>query len=191
MALNRKEIQQRVDRVFARKDVLDACVRRDRGEENPTSDISMILTVMMSHGITQGVIGGLTGIGQGRLSEFKNGKRQPTLDTIEKIANGLDLPEPARRALGLKPKGEPDVPSIEGTPAEPAGGADLLTLAWMAGTLNNHADRRAILRLSATLAAAPLLGVDESMDRLAYALVGPMALQEDAESGGQTGRVDG
>jgi transcriptional regulator with XRE-family HTH domain len=182
MTLDRKEVQQRVGRVFAREDVLEACVRRDRGQEKPTSDLGVILNVMKSHGLTQGVIAGLTGIGQGRLSEFKNGVRQPTLDTLEKFADGMGLPEPARAALGLKNKGQGEVNSGEGTAAEPAGGADLLTLAWMAGTLNNHADRRAILRLSATLAAAPFLGVDESMDRLAYALLGPMALQEDTVS---------
>jgi transcriptional regulator with XRE-family HTH domain len=141
--------------------------------------MAVILNVMKNHGLTQGVISGLTGIGQGRLSEYKNGIRQPTLDTLENFANGLGVPEPARAALGLKPKGESEVSSLGGTTAEPLGGADLLTVAWMAGTLNNHADRRAILRLSATLVAAPLLGVEESMDRLGYALLGPMALQED------------
>jgi hypothetical protein len=49
----------------------------------------------------------------------------------------------------------------------------------MAGSLNNHVDRRAVLQLAATLFAAPLLGVEEPMERLAYALIGPTALQED------------
>ena len=44
---------------------------------------------------------GLTGIPQGRLSEYKTGKRLPTLNTLEEFANGLGLPEHARRALGL------------------------------------------------------------------------------------------
>jgi hypothetical protein len=109
MALDRKEVQQRVERVFAREDVLEACVRRDRGQEKPTSDLGVILNVMKSHGLTQGVISGLTGIGQGRLSEFKHGKRQPTLDTLERFADGLGLPEPARAALGLKQAGQGEV----------------------------------------------------------------------------------
>jgi transcriptional regulator with XRE-family HTH domain len=179
MALDRKEVQRRIERVFAREDVLEACIRRDRGEDKPTCDMNVILNALKSHGITQGVISGLTGIPQGRLSEYKSGKFHPTFDTLEKIADGLALPAPARAAFGLKLKEEPQVGSEEGTPAEPPGSADLLTLAWMAGSLNNHADRRAVLRLGATLATAPLLGVEESMDRLTYALLGPVTLQED------------
>src|SRR5580704_5628911 len=56
---------------------------------------------------------------------------------------------------------------------------DILTVAWMAGSLNNYVDRRAIVQLAATLVAAPLLGVGEPTERLAYALIGPTTLQED------------
>ena len=56
---------------------------------------------------------------------------------------------------------------------------DILTVAWMAGSLNNHVDRRAVVQLAATLVAAPLLGVEEPTERLAYALIGPTTLQED------------
>jgi hypothetical protein len=49
----------------------------------------------------------------------------------------------------------------------------------MTGSLNNHVDRRAVLQLAGTLFAAPLLGVEEPMERLAYALMGSTALQED------------
>jgi hypothetical protein len=56
---------------------------------------------------------------------------------------------------------------------------DILTVAWMAGSLNNYVDRRAIVQLAATLVAAPLLGVEEPTERLAYALIGPTTLQED------------
>src|SRR6266487_753663 len=179
MTPDRQEIRQRIERVFAREDVLEACRLRERGKERPTCDMATILSVLRSHGVTQGVVAGLTGIPQGRLSEYNNDVRQPTLSTIKKFADGLDLPEPARTALGLAPSGDADASSAADSPAEPQGSSDLLTLAWLAGSLNNHADRRAILRLGATLAAAPLLGVEESMDRLTYALLGPTALQED------------
>jgi hypothetical protein len=56
---------------------------------------------------------------------------------------------------------------------------DILTVAWMAGSLNNYVDRRAIVQLAATLVAAPLLGVEEPTERLAYALIGSTTLQED------------
>jgi transcriptional regulator with XRE-family HTH domain len=176
MMMDRQEIRGRIERVFAREDVLEACRRRDRGTGSPTSDLSMILNVLRAHGVTQGVIAGLTGIPQSRLSEYKNGLRQPTLDTLKKFADGLELPEPARAALGLAPNS--DASEKDGA-ADPEGSADLLTLAWLAGSLNNHADRRAILRLGATLAAAPLLGVEESMERLTCALLGPTVLLDD------------
>jgi transcriptional regulator with XRE-family HTH domain len=172
MILDREEVSQIVNRVFARQDVLEACKRRDR------RDIGLIITVLGSHGISQGLIAGLTGIPQGRLSEYKNGKRLPTLNTLEDFANGLGLPEQARRALGLAPTDQPTSPAASESP-EDASMPDLLTVAWMAGTLNNHVDRRAILQLAGTLLAAPLLGVEEPMERLAYALTGPVALQDD------------
>jgi hypothetical protein len=105
MALDRREIQERVNRAFAREDALEACRQRD---------IGALVTILRRHGISQGVIAGLTGIPQGRLSEYENGRRTgggrkdrvPTLDTIEKFADGLNVPEPARRALGLTPAGQ-------------------------------------------------------------------------------------
>lgn len=56
---------------------------------------------------------------------------------------------------------------------------DGLTIAWMAGSLNNHVDRRTVMQLASTLIAAPLLGVEEPTERLAYALMGPVSLQDD------------
>src|SRR5262252_6894897 len=104
MALDRREIQERVNRAFTREDALEACRQRDLGT---------LVKILRRHGISQGVIAGLTGISQGRLSEYENGIRDvrgaavfrkdrvPTLNTIEKFAVGLGIPEPARRALGL------------------------------------------------------------------------------------------
>src|SRR6266702_1304054 len=92
MTLDRHEVQEIVKRVVARQDVVDACRRRDLGT---------IVPVLGSHGISQGQIAGLTGIPQGRLSEYKTGKRSPTLNTFEAFANGLGMPEHARRAMGL------------------------------------------------------------------------------------------
>jgi len=80
MTLDRQEVREIVKRVFARQDVVDACRRRDLGA---------IVPVLGSHGISQGQIAGLTGIPQGRLSEYKTGKRSPTLNTLEALANGL------------------------------------------------------------------------------------------------------
>src|SRR5579872_327491 len=93
MAVDVPAIREVVGRVCTRQDVLDACKRRDLG---------FVVRVLCAHGITQGQIAALTGITQGRLSEYKTGKRIPTAtSTFEAFADGLGLPAAARRALGL------------------------------------------------------------------------------------------
>jgi transcriptional regulator with XRE-family HTH domain len=87
------DVRAIVERVCARPDVLDACARRDLGT---------VVAALGSGGLTQGQISALTGISQGRLSEWMTGKRKPAKQsTFEKFANGLDLPPAARRAMGL------------------------------------------------------------------------------------------
>jgi transcriptional regulator with XRE-family HTH domain len=87
---------ERLLTVFARREVLAACRRRDLGE---------VIRVLGAHGVTQGKIAELTGISQGRLSEWAGGKRAPrATSTFESFADGLVLPPVARQALGLAPK---------------------------------------------------------------------------------------
>lgn len=87
------EVRGIVERACARHDVLDACANRDLGT---------VITVLNAHGLTQGQIADLTGISQGRLSEWVRRKRQPmAAATFEAFANGLGMPAPARQALGL------------------------------------------------------------------------------------------
>ena len=103
MAVDIPVIREVVERVCTRQDVLDACKRRDLGA---------VITVLCAHGITQGQIAGLTGITQGRLSEYKTHKRIPTATSVfEAFADGLGLPAPARRALGLDPEAAGSGPS--------------------------------------------------------------------------------
>jgi len=96
MAADIPAVREIVERVFARQDVLDACKRRD---------LSKPITVLGANGVTQIQIAALTGIPQGRLSEYKTHKRKPEdLSTFEDFAHGLGLPAAARRALGLAPE---------------------------------------------------------------------------------------
>jgi transcriptional regulator with XRE-family HTH domain len=96
MAVDIPAIREIVERVFARQDVLDACKRRDLGTP---------ITVLCANGVTQAQIATLTGIPQGRLSEYKTRKRVPTAtSTFEAFADGLGLPPAARLALGLAPE---------------------------------------------------------------------------------------
>jgi len=162
-------VREIAKRVFARQDALAACKERDLGA---------IVAILGGHGISQGQIAALTGIPQGRLSEYKTRKRVPTLNTLEAFADGLAMPEDAWSALGLAPMSGGNVSPADGANGEAAAAPDLLTLAWMAGSLTSPMDRRAALQLAATLAATPLLGV-EPTERLAYALIGSTEVQED------------
>jgi transcriptional regulator with XRE-family HTH domain len=82
-----------LERVCARQDVLDACAQRDLGT---------VIAVLGAHGLTQGQLAALTGIPQGRLSEYKTGKRTAEdLSTFRKFADGIGMPAAARQALGL------------------------------------------------------------------------------------------
>jgi len=93
MSVSSAEVRGIVERVCARPDVLDACARRDLGA---------VISAFRTGGLTQGRIAELTGISQGRLSEWVTGKREPKgVTTFQKFADGVGLPSAARRALGL------------------------------------------------------------------------------------------
>jgi hypothetical protein len=99
--------------------VLGGCKRRDLG---------FVITVLCArpHGLTQGQVAIVTGIPQGRLSEYKTGKHTPTAtSTFEAFADGLGLPPAARLALGLAPEVAGSGPSghAGGRPADIAGGS--------------------------------------------------------------------
>ena len=97
MALGIFEVREIVERVFAQQDVLDACARRDLGR---------VIMILGAQGLTQGRISELTGISQGRLSEWARHKRKPRASSVfEAFADGLGLPPAAREALGLASDG--------------------------------------------------------------------------------------
>ncbi len=140
VALAMSEVRGIVERVCARQDVLDACAKRDLGA---------VITVLNAHGLTQGQIAELTGILQGRLSEYARRKRTPKASTtFEAFADGLGMPPAARRALGLaaEPSGSAGIslahsrqaPDLEAglkypdTPAQAAGNVSMLWRADLA-----------------------------------------------------------
>lgn len=111
MSLAVSEVRGIVKQVFAREDVLEACAGRDLG---------VIVAVLGVHGVTQGQISELTGIPQGRLSEWVQHKRAPRASsTFEAFANGLAVPATARQALGLAPV-SPAAPGLR--PGQSPGG---------------------------------------------------------------------
>jgi hypothetical protein len=111
MAVNPADVRVIVERVCARPDVLDACARRDLGT------VILALTDRRTGGLTQGKIAELTGLSQGRLSEWKTGTREAQgVSTFQKFANGLGMPPAARRAPGLD---STDVPQASAPRASP------------------------------------------------------------------------
>ena len=95
MALALSEVRAIVQRVCARPDVLAACRQHD---------IGFVVETLGTNNpkVTQGHIAALTGIPQGRLSEYMRHKRKPEKASIFRdFADGLDMPSAARKALGL------------------------------------------------------------------------------------------
>ncbi|MBP2340555.1 helix-turn-helix domain-containing protein [Saccharothrix coeruleofusca] len=81
--------------VWHRDDVVEALESRD---------ISRLLVLIRRYaGYSQTDLSVVTGIAQGRISEYMRGVRQPTLDTIERIATGVRMPPDCRCRLGLAP----------------------------------------------------------------------------------------
>lgn len=137
MAVDIPALREIVERVCTRNDVLNACKRRD---------IGTLITVLCAQGITQGQLSVLTGIPQGRLSEYKTHKRTPTASsTFEAFADGLGMPPAARRALGLD--SETAGSGLSGSPrAQPA---------TITGT--GMADVRPVLTTLSRASAVPVL----------------------------------
>jgi transcriptional regulator with XRE-family HTH domain len=129
MALAVSDVREVVERVCARPDVLEACGHRDLG---------VVIEVLGAHGVTQGQIAGLTGVSQGRLSEYRNHKRRPTASSIfEAFADGLGMPPTARRALGLS--SDPAAASVAALPRMPSPDVGLVYPRELAETRDNLA----------------------------------------------------
>ena len=68
-------------------------------------DIAGLLRLAQAHGASQTRIASVSGIAQGRVSEILSGKRTvSSLHLIERIADGLTMPDPARVLFGLAPR---------------------------------------------------------------------------------------
>ncbi|MFE0459702.1 helix-turn-helix domain-containing protein [Kitasatospora sp. NPDC058965] len=71
-------------------------------------DLGLLLRVVQHHtGASQARLGTAIGMNQGRVNEVMNGRRAVSrLDVFERIAEGLAMPDHARRLLGLAPQRE-------------------------------------------------------------------------------------
>ncbi|WP_031074062.1 helix-turn-helix domain-containing protein [Streptomyces sp. NRRL WC-3742] len=71
-------------------------------------DVACLFRYVQHHsGASQARLAVQVGMTQSRVNEIINGRREVTrLDVFERIADGLNLPDPARRLLGLAPRTE-------------------------------------------------------------------------------------
>jgi transcriptional regulator with XRE-family HTH domain len=164
MAIGDATVRERLSGVFARQDFFEACKRRDVGA---------IVRILGAYGITQGQVASLTGIAQSTLSKYKTGGHQAEwTSTFEKIADGLDMPQRLRQALGLIGENTPNraAGTAIGATGVPADTFDLIQLAEVVGRNGTNVKRREMLSLAAALGGSAALAQSEVWERLAYAL---------------------
>jgi transcriptional regulator with XRE-family HTH domain len=166
-------LRDKLARVFARQDFYQACVQQDGGA---------IVRICMDGKVTQGQLASLTGIAQSTLSNYARGKNDAKwASTLEKLANGLDMPPRLRQALlGLtgdasRNGSRPAVSAVAGVPADTF---DLHLLAEALGRNGTNVKRRDMLALAAQLGAAAALAQTDAWERLAHALARPGAADE-------------
>ncbi|MFD0851224.1 hypothetical protein ACFQ07_03290 [Actinomadura adrarensis] len=172
MGVDQQELQNVLDQVFAREDTLEACRRRDLGA---------IITILRKYGVTQGQIAARTDIGQGRLSEYKTGKRVAEETAVfERFATGLDMPSRARQAMGLAPRPQDANASVDSheDPDIPRDPYEIQLLAGAVGKIRGNVSRRKVLGLAATVGGAATIGGTDVWDRLSYAISKPVAVDE-------------
>ncbi|SDG63480.1 hypothetical protein SAMN05421505_10659 [Sinosporangium album] len=170
MAVDQRNVQQILDRVFARQDMEEACRRQDLGA---------ILRICNHHGISQGQLANLIGTYQGRISEYIKGKRSPSAkSTFERVADGLGLPLHLRRALGLAPDGGPGAAKRTDGLIPVADTFDLQLLAKEIGRRGNSVKRRDMLAMVAQIGTTTAIAQSEVLDRLTYAIAKPNAMDE-------------
>jgi transcriptional regulator with XRE-family HTH domain len=163
MAVDEATVRERLSKVFARQDFYEACKRRDAGA---------MVRILGAHGITQGQFGMMTGLAQSTLSNYKRGIHQAEFASVfEKIADGLDMPQRLRQALGLLGENSPSKQGgATGVTGIPADTFDLIELAEVIGRNGANVKRREMLSLAAALGGSAALAQSEVWERLAYAL---------------------
>jgi transcriptional regulator with XRE-family HTH domain len=163
MAVDEAIVRERLSKVFARQDFYEACKRRDAGA---------MVRILGMHGITQGQVGMMTGLAQSTLSNYKRGIHQAEFASVfEKFADGLDMPQRLRQALGLLGENSPTkAGAATGVPGVPADTFDLIQLAEVIGRNGTNVKRREMLSLAAALGGSAALAHSEVWERLAYAL---------------------
>jgi tetratricopeptide (TPR) repeat protein len=171
MTMDQEHLRSVLDAVFARQDMEDACKRRDLGG---------VIRILNKYGVTQGQIANLTGRSQGRISEYKSGKRVPTAKhTFEEFADGLGMPGTLRRHLGLSSSGGKGGAQVVSDGVQiPTDTFDLQLFAEAIGKRGEPLKRRELLAMVAQLGTQSALAQSEAWEKVAFALSRPSAIDE-------------
>ncbi|MEO3798275.1 helix-turn-helix transcriptional regulator [Nonomuraea sp. B10E15] len=171
MTMDQERVRHVLETVFARQDIEDVCKQRDLGG---------VIRILTKYGITQGQISNLTGIPQGRVSEYKSGKRVPTAKhTFEAFADGLGMPGHLRRLLGLASSGGAGGARVASDGVQiPTDTFDLQLFAEAIGKRGEPLKRRELLTLVAQLGAQSALAQSEAWEKVSFALSRPSAIDE-------------
>ncbi len=116
-------------------------LREDVGHALDERDVGALFRLLRGRlGASQNRIGTATGLSQGTVCQIMNDSRQVrALDVLERLADGLDMPDQARMRLGLAPRRIPlsserskkeDTPNRRGALRAPQRGSGDTGLVW-------------------------------------------------------------
>jgi hypothetical protein len=169
MPTDDRNVREIIKQVCARQSTLAVLQRQELGT---------FIDILNKHGVTQGQIGVMVGIPQGRVSDYKRGAHKALASvTFKRFADGLDLPEPARQALGVAPRRSDGSATVSAGDV-PTDTFDLQLLAEEVGRSGDNVKRREMLSLAARVGAGAAIAQSAVWERLAYALTNPSAMNE-------------
>ncbi|PRY01686.1 helix-turn-helix domain-containing protein [Allonocardiopsis opalescens] len=122
-------------------------------------DIAALLRFAQQYGgASQSRIAAATGMAQGRISEIANGKKVVTLfDVIERIADGLTMPDECRMALGLAPRNPPQADAASQRASRPADTISAIQRPWE----DEAVQRREFMGKAMGLMSLPAIDMDQ------------------------------
>ncbi|GIG92929.1 helix-turn-helix domain-containing protein [Plantactinospora endophytica] len=98
------------EEVWSRHDVRVMLANRDMGA------LFRVLTRLA--GASQTRIGAAVGLEQGYVSRIMSGRKVTSIEVLERIADGCNMPDEARMTMGLAPKGNSCLPATSSDPEE-------------------------------------------------------------------------
>ncbi len=117
-------------------------------------DVGALFRLLRRHtGASQTQLGIAVGLGQGYVSRIIAGRKVIAIDVLERVADGLRMPDEARLALGLAPCRPSSLTPMAHSPSRPAVGSWQGTVGRAVEFWRGDVERRDVLRYGAFSAA--------------------------------------